>query len=100
MMASITGCLHSRQPMPAVVQPFCTHSCVGWSEYIWCNGHTGQLAGLPGSERRTRGGSVCLVRTLAVSDAGCLRRKRELAEVVGSCCPCVAGTHSASMRSV
>ena len=32
MMASITGCLHSMQPMPAVVQPLTTHSLVLSSE--------------------------------------------------------------------
>ena len=32
MIASITGCLQSRQPMPAVVQPLTTQSQVSATE--------------------------------------------------------------------
>src|SRR5665647_1511795 len=59
--ASITGCLHSRQPMPALLQPCCTHSRHESFEYTRCNCHTGHFSGSPGSVRFTRAGSVGMV---------------------------------------
>ena len=72
-MASITGCLHSRQPMPAVVQPLCAHCLVASSEYTRCSDHTGHFSGVPGSVRLTRAGSVGMVLTLRETDSGSSR---------------------------
>src|SRR5690348_4357057 len=43
LIASITGCLHSRQPMPAVRQPCSTQFLVFSSEYTWCRFHRAAL---------------------------------------------------------
>jgi hypothetical protein len=42
-------------------------------EYTWCSCHTGQRSGSPGSVRRTRAGSVGMVRIFLVTDAGSSR---------------------------
>jgi hypothetical protein len=68
--ASMTGCLHSRQPMPALRQPCCTQDWVLSSEYMRWNCHTGHFSGSPGSVRRTRAGSVCMVRSFFSTDSG------------------------------
>src|SRR2546422_578103 len=72
-IASITGCLHSRQPMPAVVQPCHTHFFRPSSEYTLCNSQTGHFSGLPGSLRFTRAGSVGMVRIFFATDSGSSR---------------------------
>src|SRR5574343_1389635 len=68
-MPSMTGCLHSMQPIPAVLQPCCTHSLQSSLEYTWCNCHTGQRAGSPGSVRRTRCVSVGMLLTFLATDS-------------------------------
>ena len=55
--------------MPALVQPFTTQSRVSWFEYTWCRFHTGHFSGSPGSVRRTRAGSVGIVRTFFVTSS-------------------------------
>jgi hypothetical protein len=72
-MPSITGCLQSRQPIPALRQPCSTHAWQVSSEYTWCNCQTGQLAGSPGSVRRMRAGSVGIRRILCVTEAASSR---------------------------
>src|SRR5918993_6075059 len=70
---SITGCLHSRQPMPALRQPHCTHSFVFSFEYTRWSCHTGHFVGSPGSVRFTRAGSVGIVRIFFVTLSGASR---------------------------
>src|SRR5581483_7577967 len=53
--------LHSMQPMPAVRQPSLTLAIVSLLLKILCRSPTGQTSGLPGSDRRTRAGSVTMV---------------------------------------
>src|SRR6266849_3770784 len=61
---SISGALHSRQPIPALRQPACTQACVSAFEYTLCRSHTGHLSGSPGSVRRTRAGQSVRVSLL------------------------------------
>ena len=64
--------------MPAEVQPLTTQSRVALSEYTSCNCHTGQRAGSPGSVRRTRAGSVGMVRIFLVTESLSSRRPMAL----------------------
>ena len=57
--------LQSRHPMPAVRQPLATNCKSTSGVKILCRSKTGQISGLPGSERRLRAGSVIIGRTLA-----------------------------------
>src|SRR6266850_234720 len=57
--------LQSRHPMPAVRQPLATNCRSTSGVKILCRSKTGQISGLPGSERRLRAGSVIIGRTLA-----------------------------------
>ena len=66
-IASTIGCLHSKQPIPADLHPLTTHSLVGVSEYTMWNCQTGHFSGSPASVRRTRAGSVGMVRTFLVT---------------------------------
>ena len=62
--------LQSRQPNPAVRQFVATYSRSSAGVKILCRSNTGQMSGLPGSERRLRAGSVIIGRTLARTTSG------------------------------
>ena len=53
--------LHSMQPIPADRQPSFTLAIVSLSLKILCKSPTGHTSGFPGSDRRTRAGSVTIV---------------------------------------
>src|SRR5213593_4823698 len=57
--------LQSKHPKPAVRQLVATSSRSPAGVKILCRSKTGQISGLPGSERRLRAGSVIIGRTLA-----------------------------------
>src|SRR5712672_3980450 len=97
-IASITGCLHSRQPMPAVVQPCCTHFFLSSSEYTRCSDQTGHFSGLPGSVRFTRAGSVGMVLIFFAIDSGSSRREIVLPYDLDIFCPSRPGMREASVR--
>src|ERR1035437_3199697 len=59
--ASAAQPLHSIQPMLADRQPSYTLAIVPLSLKILCRSPTGHTSGLPGSDRRTRAGSVTMV---------------------------------------
>src|SRR5262249_60938169 len=59
--ASAAQLLHSMQPIAADRQPSFTFAMVDWWLKILCRSPTGQTSGFPGSERRTRAGSVTIV---------------------------------------
>jgi len=78
LIASMTGCLQSRQPMPALVQPSCAHCLVASFEYTRWSDQTGHFSGVPGSVRLTRAGSVGMVLTFFVTDSGSSRSEMVL----------------------
>ena len=53
--------LHSMHPIPADRQPSFTLAIVALSLKILCRSPTGHTSGFPGSDRRTRAGSVTIV---------------------------------------
>src|SRR6266702_1649133 len=59
--------LQSRQPIPAVRQPVAQASRSAAGVKILCRSNTGQIAGLPGSLRRLRAGSVTMGLTLRMT---------------------------------
>ena len=58
--------MQSRQPIPAVRHPMAHASRSAEGVKILCRSNTGQMSGLPGSERRFRAGSVTIGRILRV----------------------------------
>ena len=97
--ASMTGCLHSMQPMPALLQPgppscgCCRQNRSGWN----CTGH---FFGSPGSVRRACAGSVCMVRDFLGQTVGFFAQENRVAAGLDIFWPSRPGMQEALVRAV